>query len=173
MKKDSFRDRSAANQKRRRLGLPRDKSRGRWSRSVGPAQGDAGCVAVVGELAVVWEFKCGSESGCGGESNAEILCCGAASSCGYGCCSGCGFCCGYESVTARSSGCAGRPPLRGCKLSRPRKHITDRLLTQNRVMLTNAGSTYRLRDLKQNVSSPLFLPNVNTLPSLPSNHRTG
>lgn len=80
-----------------------------------------------------WSFKCGSENGCGGVNNVEILCCGVASSCGYGCCSGSGFCCGYESVSARSSGCGGRPPLRGCKRSHPRKHITDRFLTQNRL----------------------------------------
>lgn len=141
---------SAANQWSRRLGPQVGKASqdGDEVQSVGPVgAGDAGGgVVVVGELAVLWEFKCGSESGCDGASNAGILCCGAASSCGYGCCSGFGFCCGYESVSARSSGSVGRPPLRGCKLSRPRKtHNRPLSNTQPAKTFTNSGITYRLQ----------------------------
>lgn len=103
-----------------KLGKVRDKTRERWSTTVGPVEGDTGRMIVASLLAVKWMFRCGNESGCGGASNGVILGCGVESSCG--CCSGCDSCCGCESVSARNWGCAGHPLLRGCKPFPPEEH---------------------------------------------------
>ena len=63
------------------------------------------------------ESRCESESGSAGESNVEMPCCDEGSSCVSRSCSG--FDCGYESVSARSWDCEGRPPSPQCRPSLP------------------------------------------------------
>lgn len=103
-------------------------------------------------VAVMWVLRCGIENGCDVVNNVEILCCDVVSSCGCDCCSGCDFCCGCENVSARNLGCEDHPPLLGCKLSHPGKHITDHFLTRNKKRpFRRPLEDLPFADLKQNI----------------------